>query len=169
MDNKSSILKLIKSAECKSAEEIKLYAQACVELDVIKILDNQMVINMKSVIGITDFVIQGNDPEIVSFIKETCCKDNKKPFSILSGFKFKSVWRKVQSEWGKMAPYLKILMNGMYIPFNEEVLDCTLELLEAFNEDALLYEDIIEDIIAKCKDIPYTKVVEAVRRELGIN
>ena len=167
--DRDSILKLIRSAECKCPAEISCYAQACIELDIIKVIDGQMTINMKSVTEITDYVVQGNDPDIVAYIKETCCKDNKKPFSILSGFKFKSIWRKVQSEWGKMYLYLKILTNGMYIPFNEEVLDCTLELLEAFNEDALLYNEELEEIIVRCKKTPYTKVVEAIRRELGIN
>lgn len=168
--HKESILKLIKSAECKSAEEIKLYAQACIELDVIKMIDGQMTVNMRSVISVTDFIIQGNDPEIVSFIKETCNRESGK--SVLPDFKFKSVWRKVQSEWGKMAPYLKVFTNGMYIPFNKEILGHTLELLEAYNNYALVplvINEILDVVIVKYKEIDYEEVVEAIGRELGIN
>lgn len=165
--HKESILKLIKSAECKCPADIRSYAQACIALDIIKIVDGQMTVNMKSVISVTDFIIQGNDPEIVSFIKETCNRESGK--SVLPDFKFKSVWRKVQSEWGMLAPYLKVFSNGMYIPFNEEVLDCILELLEAFSNDALLYGEVLEEVLIRYKKIPYTKVIKAIRGELGIN
>ena len=165
--NKDTILKLMKSAECKCPAEINEYTRACKELNIIKVIDGQMTVNMKSVIEITDFVIQGNNPEIVSFIKETCYKKSGK--TLLPDFKFKGVWRKVQAEWGRMYPYIKIITNGMYFPFNEEVLDCVLELLEAFNNDALLYNEELEEIIVRCKKIPYIEVVKAMRRELGIN
>lgn len=167
--NNSTILTLMKSAECKSAEEIKAYAKACVELDVIKMIDGQMTVNMKSVTEITDFVIQGNDPEIVSYIRKRFTGSTRILGGLITHLKFNKEWRKLQSEWGKMAPYLKIMTNGMYIPFNEEVLDCTLELLEEFNNDALLHNEALEEMILKCKEIPYIEVVKTIKRELGIN
>ena len=167
--DKNIILKLMKSAECKCPAEINEYAQACVELGVVKIVDGQMAVNMKSVTEITDYIIQGNDPEIVSYIRKRFTGSTRILGGLVTHIKFNRDWRKVQSEWGRMYPYLKILTNGMYIPFNEEVLDCVLELLESFNDAVLMYNEALEEMITKCKGIPYTKVVEAIRRELGIN
>lgn len=170
--HKESILKLIKSAECKSAEEIKLYAQACIELDVIKMIDGQMTVNMRSVISVTDFIIQGNDPDILVYIRKCFTGSTRILGGLVTHLKFNKDWRKLQSEWGKMAPYLKVFTNGMYIPFNKEILGHTLELLEAYNNYALVplvINEILDVVIVKYKEIDYEEVVEAIGRELGIN
>lgn len=168
--NNNTVINLMRSAECKSAEEIKNYAQACVELDIVKYVDNQMVINMRSVIEITDQIIQGNNPEILSYIREYYTETTTHSMMIgglVDKFKFSLVWRKVQSTWGKMAPYVKVFGNGMYIPFNEDVLDCFQELLEEYFGDALELDASFNTTVERFRSLPHAEVLRAIKDELS--
>ena len=168
MDNKE-ILNLITSSEYKSNEEIRTYAKACVKLNLVKYVDSHLTINMKTMFDIVNYIIQGNCPEVMSFIRDYYKKsDGSKLGNLLSGFKFNKGWRKLQSEWGKMAPYLKIFTNGMYFPFNEELLETCQELIEENFTDVLLTDASFRGVMQKFKEIPHAKILEAIREELSV-
>ena len=88
MDNKE-ILNLITSSDLYSDEEIRTYAKACVKLNLFKDVDGHLTINMKNMFDVVNHIIQGNDPEIMSFIRDYYKKsDGSKLGNLLSGFKF---------------------------------------------------------------------------------
>ena len=164
MDNKE-ILNLFTSSECKSDEDISTYAKACVKLNLFKCVDAHLTINMGVMFEIINHVVQGNCLEVLSFIKDYYKKynDGSKLSGLLHGLKFNSSWRKLQSEWGKIAPYLKVFMNGMYFPFNEELLDTIQELIKENYREALLLDASFREVIRRLEEVPHAKVLKAIR------
>ena len=162
MDNKE-ILNLITSSEYKSNEEIRTYAKACVKLNIVKYVDGHLTINMKTMFDVVNHIIQGNDPEILSYIRKYFTGSTRILGGLLTHIKFNRDWRKLQSEWGKMAPYLKVFANGMYIPFNKDLLETCQELIEENFTDASF-----RGVMQKFKEIPHAKILEAIREELSV-
>ena len=161
MDNKE-IMNLLTSSEYKSNEDIRTYAKACVRLNLVRGIDGHLTINMKTMFDIVNYIIQGNCPEVMSSIRDYYKKsDGSKLGNLLSDFKFNKGWRKLQSEWGMLAPYLKVFSNGMYFPFNEELLETTQELIEEYFTDASF-----KAVMQRFKEIPYADILKAIREEL---
>lgn len=167
MDNKE-ILNLITSSEYKSNEEIRTYAKACVKLNIFKYVDGHLTINMKTMFDVVNHIIQGNDPEILSYIRKYFTGSTRILGGLLTHIKFNRDWRKLQSEWGKMAPYLKVFTNGMYFPFNEDLLETYQELIEEYFNDALLLDASFRAVMQRFKEIPHADILKAIREELSV-
>ena len=67
-----------------------------------------------------------------------------------------------------MAPYLKVFSNGMYFPFNEELLETCQELIEEKFTEVLLTDASFRGVMQKFKEIPHAKILEAIREELSV-